>query len=186
MHLRRSFLLSIAVPILGLSPLMAAKVVYTITGTLGPVLSGSDPLGGNGESGTLTATVAQSLTPTSKTKTSATYTLPAGAITVVIGGTSYGTVGTSTLEYKFPATGADSIIITATINADGFNGTVVGTAALANGSFPKSALKHPQKFSPSPQALTAAKKASGAGSKVAYSVPILGSTTLGLAGSASN
>jgi hypothetical protein len=178
--------LSAAVLILGLCPLMAASITYTVTGTLGPVLSGSDPLGANGESGTLIATVSTTLTPTSKTKTSATYTLPAGAITVNIGGTVYGTTGTSTLKYTLPSTGSDTMVFTTNVSLLGFTGTVVGTASLAKGSFTSAVLKHPQKFTPSPQTLTPAKKASGAGSKVEYTVAILGSTTLGISGSASN
>jgi hypothetical protein len=172
---------------LALCPLLAASsITYTISGTLGPVLAGSDPLGANGESGILTITVSTTLPPTSHTSTSATYTLPAGSLEVVIGGVPYGTVGTSTLKYTLPASGADTIVVTATVNVDGVNGTVVGTASLAKGSFPKSVLKHPTSFSPSPQTLTAATKAGGAGSQVKYSVPLLGSTTLGLTGTASN
>lgn len=184
---RRRFLsLSAGVLVLGLCPLMAANITYTITGTLGPILSGSDPLGANGETGTLTAVVSTSLTPTSHTSTSATYTLPAGAITVNIGGTIYGTTGTSTLKYTFPAAGPDTMVITTTVSVDGLSGTVVGTASLAKGSFTSAVTKHPQKFKPSPQTLKAATKAGGAGSQVKYTVPILGTTVLGLAGTASN
>jgi hypothetical protein len=166
---------------------MAANIVYTVSGTLGPVLSGSDPLGANGESGVLTATASSTLTPTSKTKTSATYTLPVGAVTVNIGGTVYGTTGTSTLKYTFPAAGPDTMVFTATVSVDGFKGTVVGTVSLAKGSFTSAILKHPQKFTPSPQTLKPAKTAAGPGNKVEYTVKILGgSTILGLTGTASN
>jgi hypothetical protein len=126
------------------------------------------------------------LTPTSKTKTSATYTLPAGAITVSIGGTVYGTTGTSTLKYTLPAAGPDTIVITGTISVDGLKGTVVGTASLAKGSFTKAALKHPTKFQPASQTLTPATTAGGPGSQVKYSNALLGSTVLGLSGTASN
>jgi hypothetical protein len=112
--------------------------------------------------------------------------LPAGAVTVNVGGTVYGTTGTSTLKLTFPAAGPDTMVFTATISVSGFTGTVVGTASLAKGSFKSAALKHPTNFSPSPQTLKPATKASGAGSKVEYSVPILGSTTLGVTGTASN
>ena len=178
--------MSAAVLILGLCPLMAANITYTISGTLGPILSGSDPLGANGESGVLTATASSTLTPTSKTATSATYTLPVGAITVNIGGTVYGTTGTSTLKYTFPAAGPDTMVFTATVSVDGFKGTVVGTASLAKGSFTTAVTKHPQKFKPTPQTLAPAKKATGPGSKVEYTVAILGSSTLGITGTASN
>ncbi len=186
MELRRRLLLG-TVLVFVLCPLLAAtNINYTITGTLGPVLSGSDPLGANGQSGTLTAVVSTTLTPTSHTATSATYTLPAGAITVVIGGTTYGTTGTSTLKYNLPASGRATMVITSTISVSGLKGTVVGTASLSHGSFPKSVLKHPAKFSPTPQTLTAATKAGGAGSQVKYSAALFGTTVLGLAGTASN
>jgi len=171
---------------LALCPLLAAaNITYTISGTLGPVLAGSDPLGANGESGVLTIVASNSLTPTGHTSTTSTYSLPAGSISVVIGGVPYGTVGTSTMKYSFPASGPATLIVSAKISVDGISGTVVGTASLANGSFPKSVLKHPAPFSPTPQNLTAARKAGGPGSQVKYTVLGL-STTLGLSGTASN
>jgi hypothetical protein len=185
MYLRRSFLLSAAVLVLGLCPLMAAHITYTINGTLGPVLSGSDPLGSNGKSGVLTATANTTLVPTSTTATSATYTLPAGAVTVVIGGTSYPTSGTSTLKYAFPAAGPDTLVMTAKISVSGLKGTVVGTASLAKGSFTSAVTTHPNKFKPSPQTLKAATTAGGHGSQIKYS-SVLGTTVLGLSGTASN
>lgn len=186
MELRRRWLLAIVL-MLAICPLLAAtNITYTITGTLGPKLAGSDPLGANGETGTLTATASTTLTPTSKTKTSATYTLPAGAITVVIGGTTYTTTGTSTLKYTFPASGADTMTFTTTVTVDGIDATIVGTASLANASFPKAILKHPAKFVPTPQSLTPATSASGAGSKVSYSAALIGKTVLGITGTASS
>lgn len=183
---RRLLSLCSAVLILGLCPLMAATITYTISGTLNPVLAGSDPLGASGESGVLTAAASSTLTPTSKTATSATYTLPAGAITVDIGGTTYATTGTSTVKYSFPAAGPDTMVISTNISIDGINGTVVGTASLAKGSFTSAILKHPTRFQPVTQKLTAAKKGGGQGSQVKYSAPLIGSTTLGLSGKASN
>jgi hypothetical protein len=183
---RRLLLLSAAVLILGLCPLMAQSITYTITGTLGPILSGSDPLGANGETGTLTIVAGSTLTPKSTTATTATYTLPVGAITVNIGGTVYGTTGTSTLEYSFPTAGPDKMVVTTKITDDGITGTVVGTAQLAKGSFKAAVKKHPTKFTPASQTLKAAAKAGGAGSQVKYTASILGTTVLGLAGTASN
>jgi hypothetical protein len=186
MQAKRRWLL-ITVLMLALCPLLAAAdITYTISGTLGPILSGSDPLGANGENGTLTATFSPTLTATSHTSTSATYTLPAGAILVDIGGTIYETVGTSTMKYNIPSSGPDTIVITSKVNVDGIDGTVVGTASLAHGSFKSAALKHPTTFTPASQTLTAATKAGGAGSQVQYSVPLLGTTVLGLSGTATS
>jgi hypothetical protein len=187
MKLRRELCFCLAVLVLGVCPMLAASITYTINGTLGPVLSGSDPLGANGQSGMLTIVASTSLNPTSTGVTSATYTLPAGAITVVVGGTTYKTTGSSTLKYNVPLLGANTMVVTATVTVQGTRGTVVGTASLAKGSFIlKQVQRHPAKFVPSPQTLTASTRAGGGGSQVKYTVPILGSTVLGLSGTASN
>ena len=173
----------------GTDPLSAqatpdATLTMTINGTLGPVLSGPDPLGANGETGTLTVMASESLSPTSSTANSATYTLPAGALSVVIGGTTFKTTGQSTMKITLGAK-ADTVVLSSTVKELGITATIVGTATLKTGSFPTSVLTHPTHFTPSPQRLTAATTATGGGSKVKYTA--LGSTTvLGLAGAASN
>jgi hypothetical protein len=188
MHARRLFLLSIIL-VVGLCPLLAASpdttVNMTFSGTLGPILSGSDPLGGNGQIGSIMVAASESLKPTKKTTTSATYTLPVGAITVVIGGTTYGSPKTSTMKISIPASGPDTIVITTSVTEFGISGTVVGTASLAKGSFSKTVLSHPTTFKPSPQTLTSATTAGGPGSQVKYTV-FGGTTVLGFAGTASN
>lgn len=186
MEVRRKVLLAATLMLAACPLLSAATLTYSINGTVGPILAGSDPLGANGESGTITMKVSNTLTPTSTTSTSATYTLPAGAITVNIGGTNYPTTGTSTLEYTIPASGHDTMVITTKVNVSGINGTVVGTISLAHGSFKSTILTHPTKFSPTTQNLTAATSTTGPGSKVKYTVPLLGSSTLGFSGTASN
>jgi hypothetical protein len=102
---RRSLLFFGAVLMLGVCPLLAQNITYTVNGTLGPVLSGSDPLGGNGQSGAVTATVSTSLVPTMVTSTSATYTLPAGSVTLAVGGTSYPVSGNPTMQIQIPTKG---------------------------------------------------------------------------------
>jgi hypothetical protein len=184
MFLRRG-LLSAAVLTIGLCPLVAASITYTISGTAGPVLSGSDPLRADGKSGNVVAVVSATLKPKSHTATSATYKLPAGAVKVTLGGKSY-TAKASTLKYTFPAAGPDTMVFTAPVTADGVSGTVVGTVSLAKGSFTHLVDKHPQKFTPSPQPLTAATTAGGPGSQIKYTAPIVGTTVLGLSGTASN
>ena len=185
MQVRRRLLFLAVVAILGVCPMLAANIVYTVSGTLGPVLSGSDPLGANGQSGTLTATISSAATPKSTTSTSATYSVPQGAVKVVIGGTTYTTSGPATIVYDFPSTSNSKIVITATVKVLGISGNVTGTAQLAKGSFTSAVKTHPTKFKPSPQTLTPATKAGGPGSQVSYKA--LGSTTvLGLSGSASN
>jgi hypothetical protein len=185
MEVRRRWLL-VTVLMLGIGPVLGAQSIsYTIKGTLGPVLSGSDPLGANTKGGELVATVSTTAVPTTTT-TSATYTLPVGAIVVYINSKKYTTAKTSTLRFNFPATGRDSIVLTTDVTADGLSATIVGIASLKHGSIPSSVLTHPAKFSPSPQKLTAATTAGGVGSQVSYNVELLGKTVLGLTGSASN
>ena len=190
MHVRRSLMLS-TILVFGLCALLtgaspaATTITMTFSGTLGPVLSGSDPLGANGQSGTITAKVSEALTPTSKTSTSVTYTLPAGSLSIVINGTTYKTPGPTTMKINLPATGPVVVTLTTSVTFHGLKGTAVGTASLAHGSFPSSIFMHPAPFSPSPQTLKAATSASGPGSKVSYTV--FGSTTvLGLAGTATD
>src|SRR5579871_1936989 len=62
-----------------------SMITFTIQGTLGPVISGSDPLGISGSTAVLTATLHSSATPTGSTSDSATYTLPAGSVTLQLG-----------------------------------------------------------------------------------------------------
>jgi hypothetical protein len=188
MHTRR-WLLHFSVLIAALCPLWAqpapdTTLTITIAGTLGPVLSGSDPLKADGHSGTLKVMASESLSPTKKTASSATYTLPAGAMSVVIDGATYKTTGPSKMTIILGA-GSDTVVLAATVEKLGIKATVSGTAVLKKGSFPASVLTHPTTFQPTPQHLTAATTASGTGSKVQYTA--LGSTTiLGLTGSASD
>ena len=194
--LHKSALLLIAVLVLGCTTwaqaidvtsvdpsLVPATHTLTITlkGTLGPILSGSDPLGLNGLSGTVTLMASESLSPKKHTSTSATYVLPAGAITVKAGSNQFTTNSPSKMIINLT-----SMADTLTIIASGPSGLVVtDTTFLKTGSWTTSVLKHPTVFKPSPQKLTAAKSANGPGCKVKYT--ILGSTTvLGFKGTGSS
>src|SRR5215469_14905140 len=64
-------------------------LTITINGTLGPVLSGSDTLGLNGKSAVVTVLENEAAKPIKHTTTSATYKVPAGAITVNVNGSNY-------------------------------------------------------------------------------------------------
>jgi len=186
MSLRRTVLLSSAVLLAGLCPLMAQNITYTFSGKLGPLLSGNDPIGANGKAGTVTAVVSTTLVPKSTTTASATYKLPAGAVKVRIGTRTYTAEGTL-LKYIFPATGPSKMVFSSKISISGIRGTIIGTVSLANHSFIARIVKqHPEKFRPSPQTLTAATSAGGAGSQIQYSATGFGTTVLGLSGSASN
>jgi hypothetical protein len=163
-------------------PSASTTLTILLTGTAGPILSGTDPLGANGQSASAKVVVSESLTPTKTTLTSATYTLPAGAITVTLGSLTYTTTSPSKMTITIPTTGRDTLTFNA---AAPLNTKVTVKVSLAKGSFPLSALSNPAAFSPSPQTFPSATTATGPGSKATYTA--LGSTTiLGLTGTASD
>jgi hypothetical protein len=156
----------------------------TVKGTIGPLLSGSDPLGINGRQGTVKILASESLNPTKHTATSATYTLPAGAITVTAGTTKFSTKSPSKMIINLTNT-ADTFTLVIAGQVEGVNLMVTDTTYLKAGSWTTAVLKHPGVFAPSPQKLTAAKTATGPGCKIKYTV--LGTTSvLGFSGTASN
>jgi hypothetical protein len=156
-------------------------LTITVKGSIGPILSGSDPLGLNGQSGTVTIMASESLSPVKHTATSATYKIPAGAITVVAGSNKFTTTSPSKMIINLLTT-ADTM----TLVVAGPSGLqVTSTTFLKVGSWTKAVLKHPTVFKPSPQNLTSAKSAGGPGCKIKYT--IFGSTTvLGFAGTGSS
>ena len=156
-------------------------LTITIKGTIEPILSGSDPLGLDGKSGVVTLLASESLSPTSHTSTSATYKLPAGAITVTAGGKKFTTKSPSKMIIKLTST-ADTLTL---ILTGPESAVVTDTTYLKTNSWTTAVLKHPGVFSPSPQKLTSATTASGPGCKVKYT--IFGSTTvLGFHGTGSS
>jgi hypothetical protein len=156
-------------------------LTITLQGTIEPILSGTDPLGLDGQSGKLTMMASESLSPTKHTSTSATYTLPAGAITVVAGTNKFTTTSPSKMTIKLTST-ADTL----TLVASGPEGLMLtDTTYLKAGSWTNAVLKHPTPFAPSPQKVKSARTSGGPGCKVKYTV--IGTTTvLGFHGTASN
>ena len=162
-----------------------STLTITLNGTAGPVLSGSDIVHANGKSAVVTILVSQRASPISHTSNSATYKVPAGAITVAFAGSNY--QSTSPARMKVKLTKAASILtVTCAVTISGFPVTIVDTSRLAKGSWTTAVFTHPGPFSPSPQTLTPAKTASGAGSKIQYSAAIGGTTVLGITGTASS
>lgn len=159
---------------------LAPKTVLTISldGTLGPIISGSDPAGLNGQSATVTITASESLKPYKTTAKSANYHIPAGDIVVTVNGKQYSSTSKSVMTIKLGKS-ADTLTFKASVNYDGFKVQVTDVSSLQSGSWTKSVLQHPALFSPSPQDLTEP------ASNFAYSV--IGETTvLGVTGSASD
>lgn len=159
----------------------AHTLTITLKGTLGPILSGSDPLGLNGQSGSVSIMASESLSPKKHTATSATYILPAGAITVTAGSNQFTTTSSSKMIINL-TTAADTL----TLIASGPSGLMVTvTTFLKTGSWTNAILMHPTVFKPSPQKVKSAKTAGGPGCKLKYT--FFGSATvLGFAGTASN
>jgi hypothetical protein len=163
----------------------AAPTTHTLTitlkGTLGPVLSGPDPLGLNGKSGKITVMASEALSPTKHTATSATYTLPAGAITVTAGSNHFTTTSPSKMIVSLLST-ADTLTLVVA-GPDGLMAT--DTTFLKVGSWTAAVLKHPTTFKPTPQKLKSATTAGGPGCKLKYTI-FGAATVLGFHGTGSN
>jgi hypothetical protein len=159
-------------------------LTITVKGTIAPILSGSDPLRFDGQSGTVKILASESLTPTKHTATSATYTLPPGAISVTAGSNKFSTKSPSKMVINLTST-ADTLTLIIAGQVNGVSLMVTDTNFLKAGSWTTAVLKHPGVFSPSPQKLTAAKTAGGPGCKIKYTV--FGNTSvLGFSGTALN
>jgi len=159
-------------------------LTITVNATLGPILSGSDPIGANGQSGTVTIMASESLSPTKHTKTSTTYSLPAGAITAIVAGQTFTSTSPAKMTIKL-AKKVDTLTLIFASTIDGISFTITDTTTLAAGSWTTGVLQHPEVFSPSPQTLTPAKSATGRGNKLAYTV-FGESTVLGVEGTAAS
>ena len=159
-------------------------LTITIKGTLGPVLEGSDPLGGNGQSGTVAIMVSESLSPVKHTVNSATYSIPAGAITVTVGSNKFKSQNPSNMIVRL-TNSADTLTLITSVTVSGINVTITDTTFLKAGSWTRAVLKHPTVFKPTPQKVTSAVNANGPGCKLKY-VVFGGTTVLGFNGTASN
>jgi hypothetical protein len=158
-----------------------STLTITIKGTLGPVLSGPDPLGLNGQSGKITVMASESLKPTKHTATSATYTLPAGAISVTAGSQHFKSTSPSKMTISLLST-ADTLTLVVA-GPDGLMAT--DTTFLKVNSWTNAVLKHPTTFKPTPQKLKSATTAGGPGCQLKYTI-FGSSTVLGFHGTGSN
>jgi len=185
---KKSFLAFTAALMLGLGtlPARAADITMTISATLdSPALSGSDPLGAAGGTGTITITIRKTLKPTAHTARSATYRLAAGTVTATVDGDTVTNPSPFTMKISFPAAGPDTLVLSGKVSEDGVTVPISATASLAKGSFTKAVLKHPQAFTPSTQNLTAPTTYPGPGSTLSYT--LFGSkTVLGVTGTATD
>lgn len=153
-------------------------LTLTLDATLGPVISGNDPAGLDGQSATVAVIVKESLDPYKTTATSASYHIPAGAVMVSVNGTDYTSTSRSTMIVKL-GKNADLLTLKARLDISGFSVTVSDTSALQSGSWDGGVLQHPELFAPSPQDL------SEPASTFTYTV-FGEKTVLGVTGTASN
>jgi len=153
-------------------------LTIALDGTLGPVISGNDPAGLDGQSATVTVIVKESLSPYTTTANSASYHIPAGDITVSVNGSNYTSTSRSSMVVKLGRK-ADLLTLKAKLDISGFAVNVSDTTALQSGSWSSDVLQHPVLFSPSPQDI------SEPASSFTYTV-FRETTVLGVTGSISN
>ena len=156
----------------------ATALTIVLDGTLGPVLSGSDPASLDGQSATITVTAKTSLNPYKTTVSSASYHIPAGDITVTVNGSNYTSTSRSSMIVKLGKK-ADLLTFKGTFDIRGQSVNVTDVSSLQTGSWTKSVLQHPVVFSPSPQNL------SEPSSTFTYTVASQ-TTVLGVTGTANN
>ena len=162
----------------------ATTLTLTLEGTAGPVLSGSDIAGFNGKSATATLLLNEALVPKKATATTASYKIPAGAVTLVVGTKSYTNSSPGKMAISLTNAG-DFLTLTYAFSLSGIPVTIVETSKLAKNSWTTAVLMHPGTFSPSPQNLTAAATASAKGSKIQYTAEGF-TCVLGINGAASS
>ena len=192
MYIKRllSFSAVIVLGVFGLCPLMAqatpdVTLQVNVTGTVGAILAGSDPLLVSGQPGMVKIVMGESISPFKTTSTSATYSLPAGAVSLILGTTTFTTTSASSMKITLPTTGPDVVVLTAVVQ-DFATVTVVGVIDLKHASFPQSVLLHPAPFTPSPQVLTPATSTTSAGSKIEYTLQGFPTTILAFSGEIGN
>jgi hypothetical protein len=114
-------------------PARAGTVNFGTTGTLGPVLDGSDPLQLSGLSFSLTGSIDQNAVPISVTSDSATYLLPVN-LSVRIGGLLPLTGYNSMITLTDPLSGPDTVSIDFNVVELSFTPIVGATLSLPDGT----------------------------------------------------
>jgi hypothetical protein len=131
----------------------AATLTIVLDGTLGPVLSGSDPAGLNGDSATITIKASESLTPFKVTAKSASYHIPAKDIVLSVNGNNYSPSSRYNLVINLGKT-ANTMTFSGKAKLGFVSTNVSEVSTLAAGSWSKTVRQHLVAFSPSPQTLT--------------------------------
>ena len=171
----------------------ASTLDFSGSGTLSPLLSGSDPLGLNGQPFSFAGFIDESATPTTcptgiPIAATVCYTVPANQFTGKIGQQPLITITTpSTLALVIPASGPETLEVQFNV----LSYVVTAVLELAPGSFAPGEMKHPGPFNPSTQTVAAATSVPPPvnGSSVQYcetSCSTGSVTWLGLAGTVSS
>jgi len=114
------------------SPARAGSIDLNTSGTLGPVISGIDPLHLNGGNFLVTGSIDQNTAPISITADSATYSIP-GNLDVSVGTLVFsGFYGTMTLTD--PSSGPDTLAFSFMVSDLGFVPVVTATMSLPEGT----------------------------------------------------
>jgi hypothetical protein len=186
--MQKGRMLLLGILVLGLcAPWACAQgtnIVYTLSGTLVANLNGGpDCLGGLNSTAVATATANSAQAPVATTGNSATYRLPAGAVTATVGTITF--TSTAPWSMKYILTKSNQYLLFA--GPGPLGSTVQALSTLVAGSFPKTVLGtsgHPRPLNPadSPENLTSPS------SYLTYSVPPLGcsATKLGFDGTISS
>lgn len=125
--------IALAVSFMALSlPARAGTITLETSGTLGPLISGIDPLNLNGGSFFVTGTIDQNSAPTSITADSATYSIP-GTLDITVGALDFsGFFGAMTLTD--PSSGPDTVALDFMVSELGFVPVVTATMSLPEGT----------------------------------------------------
>lgn len=129
------------------------EVIYTISGTLGPVQAGSDPLMFNGLGFYMNVHIPITAYPTNITKKSVDYPLATGNIWIDIGDNFYTYFNAGIWKVKIDLNETEDTLHVTGLDGSGRIWTV--TAMLEAGSWTTAVLTHIKPFSPAPQSITA-------------------------------
>jgi hypothetical protein len=113
-------------------PARAGTITLETSGTLGPLMSGIDPLKLNGGSFLVTGMLDQSSAPTSITADSATYSIP-GTLDITVGDLDFGNLF-GTLTLVDPSSGPDTVALDFSVSELGFVPIVTATLSLPAGT----------------------------------------------------
>jgi len=128
-----------------------ACIVYSFNGVLGPVQSGTDPLGLEGQTFLLTASISPTEKPVRTWKTSSDFGFGPDVWIFINGGNPLSNLGIWKLSVTVGSS-YDKVGFSGNYTGGPYKGVIMGiTGYIEAGSWPTGSLRHPMRFSPSPQ-----------------------------------